>query len=101
MATTKKAGHETLPEAVLAKSGVSFDVGMLARVRFDSGAGQKVSKVLAERLVHLWNGARHLTNEEVARITGVQFAIEAKAPSRAAQGRQHAKELAVKAGVLK
>lgn len=75
MAAKKKAG-EKLPEAVLAKSGVSFDVGMLARVRFDSGAGQAVSKVLAERLMHLWNGARHLTNEEVARITGVQVAIE-------------------------
>ncbi len=72
---TKKTAAAVLPEAVLAKSGVSFDVGMLARVRFDS-SGQKVSKVLAERLMHLWNGARHLTNEEVARITGVQVAIE-------------------------
>ena len=58
-----------LPRAVLASSGVSFDVGMLARVRFDSGEGQKVSKVLAARFVHLWNGSRHLTDAEVERIT--------------------------------
>lgn len=53
-----------LPEAVMAKSGVSFDVGMLARVRFDAGS-QGVSRVLAARLVKLWNISKHLTGAQL------------------------------------
>jgi hypothetical protein len=54
-----------LPPAVLAKSGVSFDIGMDARVRFEAGGGQEVTKRLAPRLAALWNAALDLSDEEV------------------------------------
>lgn len=59
---TKK---EQLEEAVLAKSGVSFDIGRLARVRFDAGGGQGVTRKLAPRLAALWNAALEASDEEV------------------------------------
>lgn len=60
----KRAPSER-PLAVLAKSGVSFDIGSLARVRFDAGGGQSVSGLLAARLTALWNAALDVPDEEV------------------------------------
>lgn len=44
-------------EAVIAKSGVSFDIGLISRIRLDGGTVEQ-RKFIVERLSSLWNAGR-------------------------------------------
>ena len=44
-------------EAVIAKSGVSFDIGLISRIRLDGGTMEQ-RKFIVERLTALWNASR-------------------------------------------
>lgn len=62
--------------AVVAKSGVSFDVGLVSRIRLDGGT-LETRKFIVSKLAELWN-AQHLEPRTLRLAELIVSAIEEK-----------------------